>query len=105
MTQLPCRLLQFLDYLIGLYQWIIIAMVVLSWLIAFDVIKITNPMVRTVWDALNAVTEPLLRPIRKWLRRVLPDLRGIDLAPAVLWLACLGLSFVVVGALKDTVCR
>jgi YggT family protein len=91
------RLLDFISFLIGLYIWVIIASVVMSWLIAFNVINAYNPFVRSLWQGLNALTEPLLRPIRRWL----PDLGGIDISPLVLWLACLAIQYVVVENLKD----
>lgn len=72
---------------INVYFWIILAMVVLSWLVAFNVVNRSNPYVRQIGQALEKLTEPLLRPIR----RVLPDLGGIDLSPIVL---LLGLQFV-----------
>lgn len=60
--------------------WIIIAQVVISWLVAFNVINTHNDFVRTLLRSLDRLTEPMLRPIR----RVLPDLGGIDLSPMVL---------------------
>ena len=67
---------------LDLYQWVIIAVAVMSWLIAFDVLNIRQNFVRSIWNALNAVTEPLLRPIR----RVLPNLGGLDISPVILLL-------------------
>jgi YggT family protein len=69
----------------------------LSWLIAFNVINTYNPFVRALWQALTAVTEPLLRPIR----RMLPDLGGVDISPMILLLLCLGVNYVVIGNLQD----
>jgi len=63
-----------------------------SWLIAFNVINPYNQFVRTVWQALNALTEPLLRPIRRYM----PDLGGIDLSPVVLLLAIFFVRSVVI---------
>ena len=85
------ELLGFISYLITLYTYIVIAGVVLSWLIGFNVINAHNPFVRSLWQALNAVTEPLLRPIR----RLLPDLGAIDISPVVLLLACFFVQAVV----------
>jgi YggT family protein len=76
--------LNFISALITLYIYIIIAGAVMSWLIAFNVINPHNQFVRSLWQALNAVTEPLLRPIR----RRMPDLGGIDVSPVVLIIAC-----------------
>jgi YggT family protein len=85
-------LLLFVDYLINLYEYVIIASVIFSWLIAFNVINAHNPFVRTVWQALGAVTEPLLRRIRRFM----PDLGGLDISPVVLLLACFFVRFVVI---------
>ncbi len=67
---------------IDLYVWIIILQVVLSWLIAFNVINTQNRFVYLIGDFLYRVTEPAMRPIR----RILPNLGGIDLSPIVLLL-------------------
>ena len=85
-------LLLFIDYVIGLYEIVVIAAVVFSWLIAFNVINAYNPFVRSVWQALTAVTEPLLKPIR----RVMPNLGGLDLSPIILLLALLFVRSVVI---------
>jgi len=85
------ELLRFVSYLITLYTYIVIAAVVFSWLVAFNVINPHNGFVRSVWQALNAVTEPLLRPIR----RLMPDLGGIDISPIILLLGCMFLQTVV----------
>jgi YggT family protein len=80
-------LIWFIDYLLALYTYVVFAAVIFSWLIGFNVINAYNPFVRSMWRALNAVTEPLLRPIR----RVLPDLGGLDISPIIL---LLGIYFV-----------
>jgi YggT family protein len=85
------ELLGFISYLITLYIYVVLANVVMSWLIAFNVVNLHNPFVRSVWQALNAVTEPLLRPIR----RHMPDLGGIDISPIVLLLAAYFVQAVV----------
>jgi len=63
-----------------LYFWIVLIMVVLSWLVGFNIINPYNPFVQTVQRFCRAATEPLLRPIR----RVLPDLGGLDISPVIL---------------------
>ncbi|WP_020174250.1 YggT family protein [Methyloferula stellata] len=65
-----------------LYSYVIIIVAIMSWLIAFNVINIYNDLVRSIWNGLNAVTEPLLRPIRN----MLPSLGGIDISPIILLL-------------------
>jgi YggT family protein len=67
---------------IQIYTWVIIIGAVLSWLIAFNVINTQNRFVYTVVDVLYRVTEPALAPIR----RILPDLGGVDISPVVLLL-------------------
>ena len=85
------ELLGFISYLITLYVYIIIAGAVMSWLMAFNVINPYNQFVRSLWQGLNALTEPLLRPIR----RLLPDLGGIDISPLILILICFFIQSVV----------
>jgi YggT family protein len=85
------ELLGFISSLITLYIYIIIAGAVMSWLIAFNVVNPYNQFVRSIWQALNALTEPLLRPIRRWM----PDLGGIDISPVVLILLCAFVQSVV----------
>lgn len=91
------RLLAFISYLISLYTWVIIASVILSWLMAFNVVNAYNPFVRSLWNGLNAVTEPLLQPIR----RILPDLGGIDISPIILLLGCYFVQSVIIPSLID----
>ena len=65
-----------------MYGYVIIGMAIMSWLLAFDVINFRNNLVRSVWNFLNGLTEPLLRPIRS----ILPNLGGIDVSPIILLL-------------------
>lgn len=80
-------LINFICMIIDLYIWIIVISAVLSWLIVFNVVNTQNRFVYMVADTLHRLTEPALRPIRK----VMPDLGGIDISPIVL---ILGLIFV-----------
>lgn len=85
--------LYFIDqYLIGLLIWIIIGSVILSWLIAFNVVNPYNQFVRSLWDLFHRITEPMLRPIR----RLLPDMGGIDLSPMILILILIFIRIVVI---------
>jgi len=86
-------LLEFIDnYIIWLFMWIIIGSAILSWLIAFNVVNPYNQFVRSLWDLFHRITEPFLRPIR----RVMPDLGGIDISPMVLILILIFISQVVI---------
>jgi YggT family protein len=68
--------------LLNVVWWIIIVQAILSWLIAFNVINTYNDMVRMIWEALQKMTEPLYRPIRK----IMPDFGALDLSPMVVLL-------------------
>ena len=65
-----------------LYTYVIIAAAILSWLVAFNVVNARNDLVRSIWAALTAMTEPVFRPVR----RMLPNLGGIDVSPIIVLL-------------------
>ena len=71
-----------IDTVLNLYSWCLIVWVIMSWLIAFNVLNTHNRFVYMVGDFLYRITEPAMRPIR----RILPSLGGIDLSPLVLLL-------------------
>lgn len=77
--QFAIALVQIAGIVLNVAWWIIIVQAVLSWLIAFNVINTGNDIIRSVWIALDRLTEPLYRPIR----RVMPDLGALDLSPMV----------------------
>ncbi len=68
------------DLVLELYIWCLIIYVVMSWLITFNVINTHNRFVSLVLNFLYQITEPPLRPIR----RILPNMGGIDLSPLAL---------------------
>lgn len=78
-------LIQILFMLIGVVRFFIIAHFIMSWLIQFQVLNIRQPFVSQVWYGLSRLLEPIYGPIR----RILPNMGGIDLAPLV---ALLGLE-------------
>jgi YggT family protein len=71
-----------IDLALSLYWWLLIAAAIFSWLYAFNVVNPRNQAVGTIGTFLFKVTEPALRPIR----RLLPDLGGIDISPIILLL-------------------
>jgi|ERR1700712_1699797 YggT family protein len=73
---------QTIDLALNLYTWVLIGSAIFSWLYAFNVINSSNQFVNSVGRFLYNVTEPVLRPIRRFL----PDLGGIDISPIVLLL-------------------
>ena len=68
--------------ILQLYWWIVLAMIIMSWLISFNVINTRNQFVEAVWRVVNQLTEPLLNPIR----RVMPNFSGLDISPIILFL-------------------
>jgi len=70
---------------INIYIWLLIISSVMSWLIAFNVINTYNRFVYMVMDFLYQVTEPVLRPVR----RILPNMGGIDISPVIVILILL----------------
>jgi YggT family protein len=85
------ELLQFISYLLTLYIYVLIAMAVLSWLIAFNVVNMRNQFVHVLGELLYRITEPLLRPIRN----MLPNLGGIDISPVILILIIIFIQSVI----------
>jgi YggT family protein len=86
---------QIIDLLLNILTWIIIIQAILSWLVAFNVINTYNDFVRQVLYALDRITEPLYRPIR----RVLPDFGALDLSPLVLLLLIYILRNIILPAI------
>ena len=72
-----------LDLLLRVLGWVIILQVILSWLVAFNVINTSSDGVRRFVAGIARFLEPLYRPIRK----IMPDFGGLDLSPIVLLLA------------------
>ncbi|MDG2534555.1 YggT family protein [Sphingomonas sp. HITSZ_GF] len=68
-----------LGFLLSALSVVIVIQAILSWLIAFNVINLYNEFVRSVWQALDVITRPIYRPIRK----ILPDFGALDLSPLV----------------------
>src|SRR5215212_1667909 len=73
-------LVDIVNLLLTILTWIIIIQVILSWLLAFNVLNTSSAGVRAVALALERITAPLYRPIR----RILPDFGGIDFSPLVI---------------------
>ncbi|MCB5202491.1 YggT family protein [Neorhizobium sp. T786] len=75
-------LFQTIDLALNLYTWVLIGSAIFSWLYAFNVINSSNQFVNAIGTFLHNVTEPVLRPIR----RVMPNLGGIDISPIIVLL-------------------
>jgi YggT family protein len=91
------RLLVFIDWLLGFYAFILIVAAGMSWLIAFDVISARNNLVKSVLPTLFVLTEPALRPIRRFV----PPLGGLDLSFLVLFILIQLVRMVIIPGLED----
>jgi YggT family protein len=90
-------LLEVILLALQLYTYLIIASAILSWLVAFNVVNVRNDVVRSIWRFLDAVTEPALRPIR----RILPNLGGIDISPVILILLIIFLQNLIARLMQQ----
>jgi len=79
MIALIDALINTLIYALIIYRWIVIAAAIFSWLYAFNVVNSRNQFVSSVGNALYQMTEPVFRPIRRFM----PDLGGVDISPLV----------------------
>jgi len=86
-------LFQILLLILDILQFFIIAHVIMSWLINFQVLNLHQPLVAQIWHMLNR----LLEPIYSQIRRILPPMSGIDLAPLVALVAVYALRIVLVN--------
>jgi YggT family protein len=91
------RLLYFIDLVLNLYVFLLIAAALLSWLVAFNVVNTRNPVVAMLGEFLYRITEPVLRPIRN----MLPNFGGIDISPIVAILAIYFIQIVIIGNLRE----
>lgn len=74
-------ILQTLSFILNIVWWVFLIMIIMSWLISFNVINTRNQFVDMVWRVVNQITEPILRPIR----RVIPPMGGLDLSPIIVF--------------------
>jgi YggT family protein len=91
MSTILVPILQVLNVALGLYMWVLIIMVILSWLVAFNIINTHNQFVRAIGNALHQLTEPLLRRIRRFV----PNMGGLDLSPLALMLLILLVRLII----------
>ncbi|MAN77623.1 MAG: hypothetical protein CML24_10625 [Rhizobiales bacterium] len=92
-------LLQFVDVVLSLFIFIMIAQVIVSWLLAFNILNMSNQLVATIANMLWQLTNPLLAPIR----RLLPNFGGLDISPIVLFLAIYFIRLVILYPLMRQV--
>lgn len=87
-------LIQIIGLLIDLITTVVITQFVLSLLLTFNVVSLSNNIVASIWQALNAILDPVLRPIRK----IMPDTGMLDFSPIVLIFGMRALQILLAGA-------
>jgi YggT family protein len=84
---------QILLLILDVAQWIIIAHIIMSWLINFQVLNLRQPLVAQIWDGLSRVLDPIYSRVRSFL----PSMAGIDFAPLIVLLCIIGLRIIIVN--------
>lgn len=84
---------QILMLILDVVWFIMIAHIIMSWLISFQVLNLRQPLVAQLWYGLNRLLEPIYAPIR----RLLPETGGLDLAPLVALLAVYALRIILIN--------
>jgi YggT family protein len=86
-----------LNLLLDVLWWIIIGQVILGWLFAFNVLNTSSSGLRKFVEALDRITAPLYRPIR----RILPDFGGIDFSPLIVLILIQVIQILLAGVATD----
>ncbi|MDJ0627349.1 MAG: YggT family protein [Rhodobacter sp.] len=86
-------LFQILMLILDVIWFIMIVHIIMSWLISFQVLNLRQPLVAQIWYGLNRLLEPIYAPIRRFL----PDMGGLDLAPLVALIAVYALRIILVN--------
>ena len=84
---------QILMLILDIAWFLMIAHIVMSWLINFQVLNLRQPIVAQLWFGLNRLLEPLYTPIRRFL----PDMGGLDLAPLVALISVYALRIILIN--------
>ncbi|MGL5840083.1 MAG: YggT family protein [Sphingorhabdus sp.] len=90
-------LIQIIGYLVSIITTVVIVQFILSLLIAFNVVNLSNNFVASVWQALNMILDPFLKPIR----RIMPDTGMIDFSPIVLIVGLRIIQMLLSGVYRD----
>jgi len=96
---LGLTIIQTLLYAIGIYKIIVIGAIIFSWLYAFNVVNNSNQFVGMLGNFFYKATEPVLRPIRRFI----PDLGGIDISPILLFVAIYFVESFIVNVLAPAI--
>ncbi|WP_417242274.1 YggT family protein [Celeribacter sp.] len=84
-------LIQILLMILGIVKFVMIVHIIMSWLITFQVLNMRQPMVAQIWDGLSRLLEPIYGPIR----RRLPAMNGMDLAPLIAFIAIYAIEIII----------
>ncbi|WP_224824173.1 YggT family protein [Cognatishimia sp. MH4019] len=84
-------LYQIIMLILDVAWFIMIAHIIMSWLISFQVLNLYQPIVNNIWNGLNRLLEPIYAPIR----RILPDTGGLDLAPLVAFIGLIAIRIIL----------
>ena len=84
-------LFQILLLILDIAKWIVLAHVIMSWLINFQVLNTRQPLVYQIWTGLNRILDPVYAQVR----RILPAMSGIDLAPLLVLVAIIALRIIL----------
>ncbi len=86
-------LVQIILLVLGVVKFIMIAHIIMSWLINFQVLNVRQPLVYQIWEGLSRLLQPIYTPIRNFL----PNTGGLDLAPLVAFLVIYALEIVIIN--------
>jgi len=90
-------LIQIIGYLVTIVSTVVIVQFLLSLLIAFNVVSLSNNFVASIWQSLNLILDPMLKPIRK----IMPDTGMIDFSPIVLIIGLRIIQMLLGGLYSD----
>jgi YggT family protein len=90
-------LISIIGYLITIITTVVIVQFILSLLISFNVVSLSNDIVASIWQSLNMILDPFLKPIR----RIMPDTGMIDFSPIVLIIALRIIQMLLAGVARD----
>jgi len=76
---------------LNIFLWLIIARIILSWLVAFNIVNLRNPIMGQIYNAIDRITEPVMAPFR----RLIPSIGGLDLSPILIFFIIQWLSWFI----------
>ena len=84
-------LIEIIFLLLDVLWYLILAQIIMSWLINFGILNMSQPMVVQIWSSINRLLEPIYRPIRNFL----PSMSGLDLAPLVVIVGIIAIRIII----------